>query len=273
MATTEIQSLERAFGVMDCFQDSQPELGVREIARQLYLHPSTVGRILTTLSSLGALTQNKETRLYRMGPKVLKWSSTYTRNLDLQTEARPFMEALQRITEETISLDIPNGETRICIERIVSQHNLRWVKQLGEVMPFYASASGRVLLSFFPSEERDRILRHTKFERLTPHTTTDPKQFRHELELTKRRGYAVSESERVEGVCCVAAPVFGVGGGILGALTVSGPSTRFSESRIQDYAELLVQTTAKISQAMGYVPLASEEELPVAAASHRGHHP
>jgi DNA-binding IclR family transcriptional regulator len=268
MGTTEIQSLERAFDVMDCFQDSQPELGVREIARQLGLHPSTVGRILTTLHSLGVLTQNKETRLYRMGPKVLKWSSVYTRNLDLQTGARPFMEDLQRLTEETISLDIPNGATRICIERIVSHHNLRWVKQLGEVMPFYASASGRVLLSLLPSEERDEILKHMKFERLTPHTTTNPVQFREELELTKRRGYAVSESERVEGVCCVAAPIFGTAGGILGALTVSGPSTRFSEDRIRDHARLLIKTTSEISQAMGYVPRGQDEELPRPTASH-----
>lgn len=260
MGTAEIQSLERAFDVMDCFKDSQPELGVREIARQLDLHPSTVGRLLTTLNSHGVLTQDRETRLYRMGPKVLKWSSVYTRNLDLQTEARPFMVDLQRLTEETVSLDIPSGPTRICIERIVSQHNLRWVKQLGEVMPFYASASGRVLMSFLPGEQRERILKHMKFEPLTPHTTTDPALFREELELTKRRGYAISESERVVGVCCVAAPIFGASAGILGALTVSGPSTRFSESRIRDHAELLIKTTREISQAMGYIARAQDEE-------------
>lgn len=260
MGTTEIQSLERAFDIMDCFGDSQPELGVREIARQLGLHPSTVGRILTTLNSLGVLTQDKENRRYRMGPKVLRWSSVFTRNLDLQTEARPYMQELQRITEETISLDIPNGEVRICIERIVSPQNLRWVKQLGEVMPFFASASGRVLLSFLPSKERSEILQRMTFEQLTPNTTTDPKLFLEELELTKRRGYAVSESERVEGVCCVSAPIFGARGETLGALTVSGPSTRFSELRIQEHAALLIEITGRVSQAMGYLPPAREEE-------------
>lgn len=261
MGTIEIQSLERAFAILDCFNDSQPDLGVREIARQIDLHPSTVGRILTTLNSLGVLTQDKETRRYRMGPKVLKWSSVYTSNLDLQTEARPYMQELHRITEETISLDIPNGQTRICIERIESPQNLRWVKQLGEIMPFYASASGRILLSFLPSDEKNLILKSMNFEQLTPYTTTDPNIFFEELELTKKRGYAVSESERVEGVSCVAAPIFGVKGVILGALTVSGPSTRFSEQKIQEHAELLKKTTQQISQAMGYLPSESKEEL------------
>ena len=261
MSTSEIQSLERAFAILDCFQDSQPELGVREIARQLGLHPSTVGRILTTLNSLGVLNQDKETRRYRMGPKVLKWSSVYTRNVDLQAEARPYMQELQRITEETISLDIPNGQTRICIERIESPQKLRWVKQLGEIMPFFASASGRILLSFMSPKEKNEILENMTFEQLTPYTTTDPNSFYEELELTKSRGYAVSESERVEGVSCVAAPIFGVQGEILGALTISGPSTRFSEQKIQEHAELLMKTTLQISQAMGNHLSESKEEF------------
>jgi IclR family transcriptional regulator, KDG regulon repressor len=255
------ESRGRLCDILDCFRDSQPELGVREIARQIELHPSTVGRILTTLNSLGVLTQDKETRRYRMGPKVLKWSSVYTSNLDLQTETRPYMQELQRITEETISLDIPNGQTRICIERIESPQNLRWVKQLGEIMPFYASASGRILLSFLPSKEKDEIIKNMTFEQLTPYTTTDPIIFCEELELTKKRGYAVSQSERVEGVSCVAAPIFGVKGEMLGALTVSGLSTRFSEQKIHEYAELLMKTTQQISQAMGYIPSESKEEL------------
>jgi len=251
LSTSEIQSLERAFAILDCFQESQPELGVREIARQVDLHPSTVGRILATLNSLGVLNQDVETRRYRIGPKVLRWCALFTRNVDLQAEARPYMQELQRITEETISLDIPNGQTRICIERIESPQSLRWVKKLGEIMPFYASASGRILLTFLPLKEMNVILKNMDFEQLTPYTTTDPKIFREELELTKKRGYAVSESERVEGVSCVAAPIFGVKGEILGALTISGPSTRFSDQKIQEHAELLMKTTEQISQAMG----------------------
>lgn len=261
MSTTEIQSLERTFAILDCFQDFQPELGVREIARQLDLHPSTVGRILTTLNSLGVLNQDKDTRRYSIGPKVLKWCAVFSRNVDLQAEARPYMQELQRITEETISLDIPNGDTRICIERLESPQSLRWVKQLGEIMPFYASASGRILLSFMSPEKKNEILKDIAFEQLTPYTTTDPDLFNTELELTKSRGYAVSESERVEGVSCVAAPIFGVKGEILGALTISGPSTRFPEEKIKEHAELLTKTTNRISQALGNLLSESQDEL------------
>ncbi|HUH95977.1 MAG TPA: IclR family transcriptional regulator [Anaerolineales bacterium] len=260
MPTTETQSIHRAIAILDCFHESQPELGVREIARQLELHPSTVGRMLTTLTSLGVLVQDKETHRYRMGSKVLKWGAVYMGNVDLRLIARPYMQELRKTTEETISLDILDGSSRLCVERIESPQQLRWVKKLGERMPFYASASGRVLLSFMAPGERSAILAAMHFEQLTSNTTTDPKVFEQELDLTRERGYAVSEGERVEGVSCVAAPVFDAGDKIIGAVTISGPSTRFSKKKIQQYGDLLLLTTAQISAAMGKPPSETKDE-------------
>jgi IclR family KDG regulon transcriptional repressor len=260
MPASETQSLHRAIAILDCFDENQPELGVREIARKLELHPSTVGRMLTTLTSLGILTQDKENHRYRMGSKVLKWGAVYRGSMDLSVIARSFMQELHKVTEETISLDIPDGSARLCIERIVSPHQLRWVKKLGERMPFYASASGRVLLSFMTPSERNVIMTSMHFEKLSPHTTTDPKIFERELELTRKRGYAISEGERVEGVSCVAGPIFDATGKIIGAITISGPSTRFSKQKIREYAELLLETTEQICEEIGKPPSKTREE-------------
>ena len=161
------------------------------------------------------------------------------------------MQELNRSTAETISLDIPDGQTRLCIERIESPRSLRWVKQLGERMPFFASASGRALLAFMEPDKRDAILAETPFEQLTPQTTTDLKTFREELDLTRKRGFAVSVSERVEGVSCIAAQIFDASEKIIGAITISGPGTRFSQKIISEYSDLLIRTTDRISQAMG----------------------
>jgi IclR family transcriptional regulator, KDG regulon repressor len=252
MGTTETQSLHRAIAILDCFRDIQPQLGVREIARQLELHPSTVGRILVTLTSLGILNQDKETHRYRMGSKVLKWSSVYTRNIDIRTEARPYLEDLHRVTQETVHLDIPDGVSRICIDRIESPHRLRWVAHIGERMPYYASASGKVMLAFMPLQQQKSIVKSTTMERLTPHTTTDPKVLFQELEAIKKRGYAISEGERVEGVSCVAAPIFEPTGKLIGGITISGPINRFSEQKIKEYAKLLLRATRELSISMGY---------------------
>lgn len=248
----ETQSIHRAIAILDCFRDIQPELGVREIARQLELHPSTVGRMLTTLTSLGILAQDKETHRYRMGSKVLKWGSVFMSSVDLRVEARPYLKELHEATQETVHLDIPDGMTRICIERIESPHRLRWVARIGERMPYYASASGKVLLSFMAQEQKDAVLKGTALEQLTPNTVTDPKVLAQEFEEIRKRGYAVSEGERVDGVSCVAAPIFETGGKIIGAITISGPTTRFSEQKIKEYGKLIMHATRELSRSMGY---------------------
>ena len=249
----ETQSISRAIAILDCFRDIQPELGVREIARQVELHPSTVGRLLVTLTSLGILNQDKDTQKYRMGSKVLRWGAVYTSNMDLRLEARPYMEELHKQTKETIHLDIPDGTTRICIERVESSQSLRWVARIGERKPYYASAGGKVMLAYFSPTLQSEILKNEPIEQLTAKTTTNLKLLKQEFDLIRDRGYSISEGERVEGVSCVAAPIFDASNKIIGAITISGPTTRFSAKKIQEYGQLLIQATGKISQAMGYI--------------------
>src|SRR5512141_2439893 len=97
----EIHSLAKAFAVLDCFNAEQPELGVREIARQLNMSASTAGRLLVTLHSAGVLSQDPSTRLYRIGSKVLTWSAVYMHGLDVREKARPMLEELHQLTQET----------------------------------------------------------------------------------------------------------------------------------------------------------------------------
>jgi len=99
------------------------------------------------------------------------------------------------------------------------------------------------------------------FEQFTTNTTTDPKIFDQELELVRKRGYAVSVGERVEGVSCVSAPIFDATEKNIGAITISGPTTRFSKQKIQEYAELLTQITERISRTMGKIPEEVGEQL------------
>lgn len=251
MPANETQSLHRAIAILDCFGIAQPELGVREIARHLALHPSTVGRMLTTMTSLGILSQDKDSHRYRMGSKVLGWSAVYISNLDLRTDARPYMDELYKATQETISLYLLDGSTRVCIERLESPQTVRMVARVGERMPLYAGASGKTLLAFLQPEKQQEILKGLRLARLTDKTIVDMQTLRDELALIQKRGYAISQGERVEGASSVAAPVFDMNNRVLAAINISGPSTRFTKQKLQSYADLVVHATSRLSAAMG----------------------
>lgn len=251
MATSENQSIMRAIAILDLFDSEHPELGVREIARQLGYHPSTVGRILMTLTSMEILSRNKTNHQYKLSAKVLKWGAAYLGSLNLQTITRPFMEELRSKTNETVSLYVPSENERVLIERLESTHFIRIVAQVGQRMPLYAGASGKVFLSFLPPEKRERILKDIRVERLTPYTIVDIEDLRKEIGLIRECGYAVSRGERVEGAYSVSAPLFDFRNQVIGAISVSGPTNRFSDEKIIEYANLLVKATNQISTSMG----------------------
>jgi DNA-binding IclR family transcriptional regulator len=254
MAINENQNLHRAIGILDIFSADQPEMGVREIARKLNLPPSTVGRILIALNSLEILTQDKISHRYKMGSKVLKWGAVYMGNLDLQSEARPYMQELRQKTNETVSLYVPSGNERVLIERLDSTHFIRIVAHVGQRMPLYAGASGKVFLSFLPPDKQEEVLEKMQIEPLTLRTIIDPKQLRKELNMIHKCGYAVSHGERVEGASSVSAPIFNFRNQAIGAISISGPTSRFSKEKVNEIFGPLVTATSQISRAMGNVP-------------------
>jgi DNA-binding IclR family transcriptional regulator len=253
MPAVESQSIHRAIAILDFFSTNQPEVGVREMARHLNLPPSTVGRMLVTLNSLEILTKDKITHHYRLGSKVLKWGAVYLGSLDLPSVARPYMEELRQKTLEAVSLYVPSGNERVLIERHDSSHFMRVVTQVGQRMPLYAGASGKVFLSFLPLEKREDVLKDMRLERLTSKTIIDIEVLRKELASIRKRGYAISHGERVEGVSSVSAPLFDNTGRVIGAISISGPMIRFTEKMVEEFAEPLVKATKQISHTMGYV--------------------
>ena len=49
MPTDQVQTLKRAFSLLDCFTQEHPELWVREVARMVHLSSSTTGRRLAAM--------------------------------------------------------------------------------------------------------------------------------------------------------------------------------------------------------------------------------
>ena len=252
MPAVETQSIMRAVAILDCFSLDHPELGVREIARQLHLSTSTVGRLLITLRSAGILSQDPTTRRYVMGPKILQWSSIYLSRLDLANEAAPALAELHRLTSETVSVYMLDANERVCIARIESPERVRVVVRVGERMPLHAGSAGKALLAFMPSEAVAQIL-GKPLERMTPNTIINRKTLTQELETVRKCGYAISHGERFQDALGLAAPIFNADGKVIAALNVAGPVMRFDDAAVAKYAPKIIRLANQVSQALGYV--------------------
>ncbi len=252
MPTDSTRVLSHIISILDCFTSEQPELGVRQVARLVNISPSAAGRLMREMKEAGILKQNPLSRAYSPGSKVLAWSSVYLSLLNIRSAALPFMEELRRTTGETVTLYIHEGNERLCVERMESQHTIRMVTRVGLKLPLYAGSAGKAILAFMPQAWREDYLGHVPLSPLTSQTFSDPQALRRELDKIRMDGYAVSFGEWILEASGVAAPIFGPGGVVLGAISISGPGSRFTLNSTVAYAAEAVRATRAISQIMGF---------------------
>lgn len=247
------QTLHRVVRILDCFTQARPELGVREVARIVDLSSSATGRLMAAMKDLGILNQNPATKTYSVGTKMLTWAGVYLSTSDIRNVAYPYLQELHLASQETISLYILEGNERVCIERLESTQNVRFVApRIGRRLPLHAGSAGKVLLAYLDDCRREEILSSSGLTRLTEKTIVDPEVMREELIKIKHDGYAISNGEWILDAAGIAAPIFDRGGSVQAALTISGPAQRFTPDVFPGYIEQVVRVARLISQALGY---------------------
>jgi len=247
--------LERAIQLLDCFSKEEPYLGVREIARMTGFSSSSAGRILSSLKELGLLIQDHETHKYTLAGKVLAWAEVYSATLDIRKIALPFIQELQRMTGETVSLYVLEGTNRVCVERLESDQNVRVVARVGRNIPLHAGSAGKLFLAYMSDDERNKFLADAELDPLTPYTITETKELEGHIELIKTKGYALSHREWTIDASGISAPIFNQKRKMIAALTVSGPTQRFTKEKVTVIAKACTHTTKQISRLLGYSPI------------------
>jgi DNA-binding IclR family transcriptional regulator len=251
MADTKNTLLTHTITLLDCFSLEQPELGVREAARLTGLSTSTAGRLMASLKEMRLLQQNPDTRAYRLGTRVLEWAGVVSATLDIRTKALPYMGELHRKTHETISLYVPEGNERLCVERLESIYHVRIVSWVGRRLPLHAGSAGKVILAFMPEDQREALITSMELKPFTEKTITDLAQLRAALVETRRQGYAVSHGEWVLEASGVAAAILDHQQNVIAALCISGPSQRFGEDRLPLFIEEITQAALQVSREIG----------------------
>lgn len=214
-------SVTRALAILAGFADASGDLRLTDIARSAGLSPSTTHRLLSALCDEGFLTQDASTQRYRLGTSVLVLGQRAAEQAGFE-RARPVLSALAEETGESASLSVRSGRLVLVVMLVPSRHPLRFDHGVGSTIAIHASAMGKVMLAF----DLEGTIPEGPFERFTPRTTTSAKQLAAELTEIRRRGWAVNDAERYDGVTGVAAPVLGSDGVATAAIGVQGPTAR-----------------------------------------------
>jgi IclR family KDG regulon transcriptional repressor len=251
MASQRIESVAKALTILMLFKFNKPEWGVSEIARELGMQKSTVFRLLATMQDFGFVRKTHSGTNYRLGMRLFELGSVVANTFDLRDIALSYLHKVSERTGETVHLGVLNETEVISIETVDGSNTLKSNILIGKRTPLYCTSVGKAILAFQPLQEQMKIIGKINFIKFTKNTITNPQEFLAELELTRRRGYALDDMEHEVGVSCIAAPIWDSAGRALASLSVSGPSIRITRSKIPELAQLIVRTTKEISKELG----------------------
>lgn len=240
MATeSKVKVLDKALDILECFSESKQELSLSELAELTQQSTSTAYRIIKTLESRNFLIRH-ENKKFSLGLKImylggLGTGSTIER---LKNISLPIMSKLREEVNESISIYIREGNKRICITRLESTNSLRQVIRVGDKYNINQGATGKILLAYASEITQQTILLDEY-----PKWITTFQQIQHD-------GYAISSSERAEGVSAIAVPIFGLNNTILAALSLSGPTNRLLDKDIQNKISSVIYFGHELSKAI-----------------------
>ena len=123
-----IVAIERAADVLSLFADADEQtLGVTEIANALGLSKAVVYRILSSFRAKGYVELDEASRRYALGPRALHVGLAYLNRADVRQMARPEMERLCRETDETATLSLRTGSTRVYVDQVTPDRDVKMV--------------------------------------------------------------------------------------------------------------------------------------------------
>ena len=220
-----VAAVDRALEILAAFTPNDKALALTELAQRTKFYKSTILRISQSLLRHNYL-QRLDDGSYRIGPAPLMLGALYQRSLRMGDILLPLMHELAEQTGESVSIYARNGDVRVCIHRVDSQHAVRDHVREGDVLPLDRGSGGRILLAFGGARGQ-------------PYET-----------IRKEYCYA-SVGERDAETAGVSAPFFGSGQVLLGAITLAGPRSRIDEIFIANARAQLLRASSRATRALG----------------------
>lgn len=221
MANDRVEAVERALELLNCFSNEHPTLSLKQLAEQSGFYKSTILRLAASLERFGYLHRQDDGN-YRIGATPLRLGEIYRKNLNIGDIIQPVLAELRDRFNESAAFYIRTGNTRTCLYRANARRAIRHQLEEGHQLPLEQGAAGRVLLAWSGAEGET-------------------------YQQIRSRGWYASLGERDPEVAAVAVPLLSAEKHLHGALSVSGPISRFESSRQQELAAALLTVAAGLS--------------------------
>jgi IclR family KDG regulon transcriptional repressor len=246
-----IQSLVRAFAILEEVARSRDGISLADLSKRVGLHNSTTFHLAKTMATLGYIRQSRDTKRYRVGRSLFALAAGAFDEAEMVSLATPVLESLSQASGECAHLAVRMGDRAVILTRTPSPGAFQMTERAGVVRPAYCTALGKVLLAALRPEQFEDYLGRVEFVRMTRNTIVDRDRLLADIEEARIRGVAYDDCEFDEEVRCVAAPVNGFSGRVVAAIGISGPIWRLSIQTVQSKGKVVREAAARLSTIFG----------------------
>lgn len=237
--------------ILDLLLEKRTPLSLKEISEFSGFPKSTVHATLSTLREYRMVEQEDDGR-YALGIHLYELGCAAASTWDISGMVHPYLEKLSEVTGASSFIAVLDKDGGMTFDHSSGAGGLQIVSDLGTRLPLHATAQGKILLSGMEEAELDRYLEGNYLAEFTPHTITDVRKLREEIEKVRRDGYAVEDGEYRIGLRACACGVKDQKGRIRYAMGTLGFFRRVNSEEFQDairetmrYAGLLSREVAR----------------------------
>jgi DNA-binding IclR family transcriptional regulator len=249
---SSVKALEKSLLILEILANSGGEIDLSTLNRHTQIPKSTLLRLLNTLKNHNFVLQDSQSRRFRLGWALIHLGKAAEQSFNLIQIVHPFMEDLASQTGETVSLVLLDGDHAIYVDQVVSSSIIRGHPPIGTPLHLHCTASGKVLLGAFSSQEFESFIGRTQLVKKTEKSIVNPLVLQEEIRRIQKQGYAFDDEETEIGGRCVAAPVFNKQGHIEASVSIVGPSTRIRQSDLVSIATVVKRVADQASAVLGF---------------------
>ena len=205
---------------------------------------TTVHDHLTTLMKLELIV--KESNGYRLGTRFLEYGGYTRENMKVYRVAQPVVKRLATDTGEHANLGIEEYGLAVFLYKAKGDDAVNIDTHPGMRVPIHTTAMGKAIMAYWPKEKVVEVLDEKGLSKVNDNTITNRETLFEEFERIREQGYATDNGERVDRMRCVAVPILDENETVIAAVSVSGPTNRMHEKRMENDLPQQVKSAANV---------------------------
>lgn len=236
------QTLFRGMAIIESV--AQGNSNLRAICGDLNLSRSTAHRLVNALvqaNYLRRVTGNG----YLLGPRLIELGTQSLNGYSMRQAARPYIEQLAELTQDTVHLGIREQDDVLYIDKIPGTRGLEMRSRVGQRMPLAMTGIGKALLLGGDPEQWIDI-----YKRSNPNG--DVINFVQLMQNYASGGYSFDLEENELAIRCVAAPIYDASYQIIAAISVASISQYMPDQRMQELIHITKSFADNISSQLGW---------------------